>query len=90
MTAYGATKKARNTIGRKYAAFRIVLATITPTASHQLVCIAPCSMNHLPRKPAVGGTPIMPSAPLANAVIVHGIFQPMPSSSLISVLWDAV
>ena len=36
-------------------------------------------MNHLPRKPAVGGTPIIESAPMAKAPIVQGMRRPMPS-----------
>ncbi len=63
---------------------------MTATASQLAVCIAPVSMNHLPRKPAVGGRPIMPSAPMAKAAIVHGMRRPMPSSWLISVLCAAV
>ena len=63
---------------------------MTPTANHWPACMAPLSMNHLPRKPAVGGTPIMLRAPTAKAPIVHGMRRPMPLSSLTSVLCVAV
>ena len=63
----------------------MVLTTMTPTASQFAVCIAPLRMNHLPRNPAVGGRPIIPSAPIAKAPMVQGMRRPIPSSSLISV-----
>ena len=47
-------------------------------------------MNHLPRKPAVGGTPIIDSAPTAKAPIVHGIFRPTPSIPLTSSTWAPI
>ena len=51
---------------------------------------APARMNHLPRKPAVGGRPIMLIAPMAKAPMVHGMRRPMPSSWLTSVRCAAV
>ena len=47
-------------------------------------------MYHLLMKPAAGGRPIIDSAPMANAPIVHGMRRPMPSSWLTSVLCAAV
>ena len=46
-------------------------------------------MYHLLAKPAVGGTPIMDSAPTVKAAIVHGIRRPIPVSSLTLVLCAA-
>ena len=47
-------------------------------------------MNHLPAKPAAGGSPIMDSTPTPNAAKVQGMRRPMPSSWLTSVLCAAV
>jgi hypothetical protein len=58
---------------------------MTPSATQFSAPVAPLSMNHFEMKPAVGGTPIMLSEPMAKAPIVHGMRRPMPSSWLISV-----
>ena len=52
------------------------------TAMTQGCCasIAPTPRYHLLMKPAMGGTPIIPKAPMVNAAIVHGICRPMPDS----------
>ena len=59
--------------------------------NHWSVCMAPVSMNHLPRKPAVGGRPIMLRAPMAKARHRPGhAMADAVELGLISVLWAAV
>ena len=59
---------------------------MTPTANQLAVCIAPESMNHLPRESGGRRQADHPSAPIVNAPMVQGMRRPMPSSSLTSVL----
>ncbi len=59
---------------------------MTTSAPQWAWAMAPESMDHLLTKPAAGGSPIIDSAPMANAPMVHGMRRPMPSSWLTSVL----
>ena len=67
-----------------------MLSAITPTADQCCAVTAPDSMYHLETKPAAGGRPIIDSAAMANAPMVHGMRRPMPSSWLTSVLCAAM
>ena len=46
-----------------------MLITITEIANHDCISIAPCKINHLLKKPAVGGMPII-DADKARVVVI--------------------
>ena len=74
----GSAKNALYTIGRKYAALSSELIRKIKNAHCWLESRAPLSKYHLLMKPPVGGRPITQSEPRKNAVIVRGIFRPIP------------
>jgi len=62
------------------------------TISTAILCLSkePIIRYHFVINPDTGGTPIILKVAMANAAIVHGIFLPMPSNWLISVLCDEI
>ena len=74
----GAAKNALYVIGRKYAALSSELIRKIMKAHCWLESRVPLSKYHLLMNPPVGGNPITQSEPRKNAVIVSGIFRPIP------------
>src|SRR3990170_2049345 len=78
-------KKARTTIGKKYATLSTEEIARTRTGSHWPASHAPTDRYHLLTNGAIGGRLAMATAAIAKATIVPGILRPIPSSSLIRV-----
>ena len=66
--------------------FNSELAIRTNVSGNIAASMVPCTRSHLLQLPPVGGRPMMLMAPMKKHAIVMGIFRPMPSMSLISVL----
>ena len=66
------------TIGKKYAALSSELTKKMANAHCWLESSAPLSRCHLLTKPPVGGSPMTQRDPTKKAVMVSGIFRPMP------------
>ncbi len=73
---------ARAIMGRKYAAFRILLTASATMGQANPPSRPPRPRPHFDTKPAIGGTPMIPSAATVNAVIVTGMRRPTPSIRL--------
>src|SRR5690606_10557873 len=81
--AAGLANQPRQSSGRKYMAFSSAEPSSTSTTQSWPTSSAPRPRVHLLIKPAMGGTPIIPSAATLNAAIVQGIRRPTPSISRI-------
>src|SRR6056297_632587 len=81
-SSLGSSNQAVRTMGRKYAAFRMLLPASTSSTQSCPTSRPPSPRYHLLTNPAMGGMPIMPNAASVNAAVVQGMRRPMPASSL--------